>query len=386
VIGVAATNLDRLPWRLGPRGKRWFDRVLAAGLLLPVLFFPLAGYDWTWTLLGLAQLTPLFWRRAHAVPVFLAVAGAHAVQAVLLDHTLYSQVALPVALYSVARFSTARAGIGALAVSLVGAVIAAFRWLVGYLGEVTAWGFWAYWMPTTAIVLTAWALGTLGRVRRAYIDGLVERGQRIEREAAQQAELAARDERARIAREMHDVVAHGLTVMVVQADGARYAAAQDPAVAERTLEAISATGRGALADMRRLLGLLRSDDTGTAPAPRLTEIADLVTEVPGVASDLRDLDAEVSPGVALTAYRVVQESLTNVRKHAGPDARARVSVLVTDDVRITVEDDGRGAAAPDDDRGHGLRGMRERVAVHDGELEAGPRPGGGFRVTARIPR
>jgi signal transduction histidine kinase len=117
--------------------------------------------------------------------------------------------------------------------------------------------------------------------------------------------------------------------------------------------------------------------------PRLAEIADLVTDV---SADLSGLDTEVPPAVALTAYRVVQESLSNVRKHAGPGAQAHVEVRVADDVLITVEDDGRGAAAPDDGHGHGLQGMRERVAVHAGYLEAGPRPGGGFRVAARIPR
>jgi signal transduction histidine kinase len=383
VNGVVVPHPERAPWRLGPQGRRWFDIGLAGTLLLPVLGFPLADYPFAWTPLTIAQVAPLFWRRRHPVPVFVVIAMAHAVQVVAYDHTLWGQVALPIALYSVARYSTAVLSAGALAISLVGAVLAAIRWLEGYGGDESSWGYLSYLLPLTTIVVTAWALGTLGRIRRAYVDALVERGQRIEREAAQQVELAARDERARIAREMHDVVAHGLTVMVVQADGARYAAAHDPAVAERTLEAIAATGRGALADMRRLLGLLRSDDTGTAPVPTLAEIEGLLGD--DVSADLRGVEAEVPAGVALTAYRVVQESLTNVRKHAGPEAHAHVTVVVADDVRITVEDDGRGAAAHDDGQGHGLQGMRERVAVHDGELEAGPRPGGGYRVAARIP-
>ncbi len=379
---MAATHPDRAPWRLGPQGRRWFDTVLAGTLLLPVLGFPLAGYPSSWIPLTIAQIAPLFWRRRYPVQVFAVIAAAHAVQVLVFDHALWGQVALPIALYSVARYSTALPAAGALVISLVGATLAAIRWLEGYDDAGSSWGYLSYLLPLTTIVVTAWALGTLGRVRRAYVDTLVERGERIEREAAQQVELAALDERARIAREMHDVVAHGLTVMVVQADGARYAASQDPAAAERALEAIAATGRGALADMRRMLGLLRSDDTGTAPAPRLTEIADLVIDV---SADLTGLDADVPPAVALTAYRVVQESLSNVRKHAGPDAQAHVQVRVDEAVHITVEDDGRGASAPDDGLGHGLRGMGERVAVHDGDLEAGPRPGGGFRVAARIP-
>lgn len=385
MIGVAAVYPDRAPWRLGPRGRRRFDVALAGGLLLPVLGFPLAGYPWFWTPLTVAQIGPLFWRRSHPLAVFAVVAVAHAVQVVVYDHALWGQVALPVALYSVARYSTPVRGAGALAVALVGAVLATVRWLEGYGDSGSSTGLLAYLVPLTTIVVTAWALGTLGRIRRAYVDTLVDRAERIEREAAQQVELAARDERARIAREMHDVVAHGLTSMVVQADGARYAATQDPTVAAHALESIAATGRGALTDMRRLLGLLRSDDTGTAPAPRLTEIADLVSGDDGVEADLHGLDVEVPPGLALTAYRVVQESLTNVRKHAGPDARPRVCVRVADDVRITVEDDGRGAAAPDDGHGHGLQGMRERVALHEGRFQAGPRPGGGFRVHAELP-
>jgi len=382
VINVAATHPDRAPWRLGPAGRRWFDTVLAGTLLLPVVAFPLAGYPGWWVPLTIAQIAPLFWRRRYPVQVFAVIAAAHAAQVTAYDHALWGQVALPIALYSVARYSTAISAAGALAISLVGATLAAIRWLEGY-GEVGSSSYVTYFLPLSTIVVTAWALGTLGRVRRAYVDTLVERGLRIEREAAQQVELAALDERARIAREMHDVVAHGLTVMVVQADGARYAAAKDPAAAERALDAIADTGRSALADMRRLLGLLRSDDTGTAPAPRLAEITDLVVDV---SADLRDLETEVPSGVALTAYRVVQESLSNVRKHAGPEARAHVSVRVDDAVHITVEDDGRGASAPDDGHGHGLRGMGERVAIHAGEFEAGPRPGGGFRVAARIPR
>ena len=379
---VAATHPDRAPWRLGPRGRRWFDGALAATLLLPIAGFPLASYPWWWAILGVLQIGPLFWRRSHPFTVFLVIAAAHAAQVVVMDHAFWGQVALPIALYSVARYSTAGPAAIALGISLVGAVVATRRWLVGYGDDGSGWGWVSYLGALSTVVVAAWALGTLGRVRRAYVDTLVERGQRIEREAAQQVELAALDERARIAREMHDVVAHGLTVMVVQADGARYAAAKDPGVAERALEAIADTGRGALADMRRLLGLLRSDDTGTAPAPRLAEIADLVIDV---SSDLEGLDTDVPPAVALTAYRVVQESLSNVRKHAGPEARAHVEVRVDDAVRITVEDDGRGASAPDDGLGHGLLGMTERVAVHDGHLEAGPRPGGGFRVSARIP-
>lgn len=391
MIGVAAVYPDRAPWRLGPRGRRRFDVALAGGLLLPVLGFPLAGYPWFWTPLTVAQIGPLFWRRSHPLAVFAVVAVAHAVQVVVYDHALWGQVALPVALYSVARYSTPVRGAGALAVALVGAVLATVRWLEGYGDSGSSTGLLAYLVPLTTIVVTAWALGTLGRIRRAYVDTLVDRAERIEREAAQQVELAARDERARIAREMHDVVAHGLSVIVVQADGARYAATKEPQRATEALATIAETGREALTEMRQLLGLLRSEDgPALAPQPGLADVDALVEEArtTGMPVELRR-DPQlprVPDSVGLTVYRIVQESLTNVRKHAGPAASAEV-VLGWDggSLQVEVADDGRGAATRPDGRGLGLAGIRERVAVHGGTVDAGPRPGGGFAVSARIP-
>jgi signal transduction histidine kinase len=188
---------------------------------------------------------------------------------------------------------------------------------------------------------------------------------------------------------MHDVVAHGLSVIVVQADGARYAAAKDPDVAVGTLETISATGREALTEMRRLLGLLREGDTGVTPQPGLDDVRHLVDEARAagmqVTADLPEHAPDVPDGVGLAAYRIVQEALTNVRKHAGPDAAVDVRVAVDRGVAIDVRDDGRGAAARTEGRGLGLVGMRERAAVHGGTLEAGPAPGGGFAVSARLP-
>ncbi len=385
-----APEPDLQRWRLSTRGRFWFDIALVTALILPVLILSTTGGDRLWTILGLAQLIPLYWRRHHPVPTFAVVALATALQALLMDGPLWSQVAFPIATYSVARWAGARWAAGALVVGLAGAGIAAVDWLKGYDDAVTVVAFTSYFLTIATIVVTAWALGTLGRVRDAYVEALVERSLRIERETAQQVELAASEERARIAREMHDVVAHGLSVMVVQADGARYAAERDPAVAATTLATISRTGREALTEMRRLLGLLRSGEvTGTRPQPRLGDIAVLVEQTRAAGTDvhatLPAADAEVPDGVALTAYRVVQESLSNVRKHAGPGAGAVVTVAVTDTVSVDVEDDGRGASSDDDGRGLGLAGMRERVSLHDGTLEAGPRPGGGFRVSARIP-
>lgn len=383
---------ERAPWRLSERQQRWFDLLLVAVLLLPV---PLLGISVgaADALLSLAQIAPLALRRSRPRAVFAAVAAASALQALVLDVPTWGQVAFPVAVYSVARFGRALAGLLALAVGVCGALVASFVWLQASAYPDPTWeAFVSYAVFISAIVATAWALGTLGRTRAAYVAALVERGERIEREAAQQVELAATEERARIAREMHDVVAHGLSVIVVQADGARYAAAHDPAVAVPTLEAIAATGRDALTEMRRMLGLLRTGDTGTRPQPRLDDVALLVAEAQTAGDAVEAVlpapgtTGDVAAGVALTAYRVVQEALTNVRKHAGPGTRTRVEVRVGPVVEVLVEDDGRGAASGGDGQGLGLVGMRERVTVHGGTLEAGPRTGGGFRVCARIPR
>lgn len=376
----------RRPLRLGPRGQRWFDVTLATCLLLPAFATPAVDAGWVGLAVSLVQLVPLYWRRHHAVAVFAVVAVGSAAQAVLLDTPLWSQVAFPVAVYSVARYASFAAGLAAMAVGLCGAVVAAFRWVLGFGGRLEPDPVVAYSVTIATIVVSAWALGALARTRRAYVDALVERGERIEREAAQQVELAASDERARIAREMHDVVAHGLSMIVVQADGARYAARQDPDVATAALETIAATGRDSLTEMRRMLGLLRSGDASELhPQPGLADLAGLVAGE-DVDATLPDPAAPVPDGVALTAYRVVQEALTNVRKHAGPGARVGVEVVVGDrEVTVLVRDDGRGAAAADDGHGLGLVGMRERVVAHGGALEAGPRVGGGFQVSARLP-
>lgn len=378
--------------RLGPRGERWFDLGLTLFLLLPVPIVLVAVSPLDAGLMT-AQILPLLWRRRHAVVVFALVASGSALQWLLTDYPLWSQLAFPVATYSVARYAAPTRAAAALAVGLVGAIVAAVDWLRGYgADQLTPQNVTAYAITIALFVVVAWTLGTLGRTRQAYVDALVERGERLQREAAQQAALAAMEERHRIAREMHDVVAHSLTTIVVQADGAGAAAQQDPAVAVPALETIAGTGREAIAELRRMLGLLRSEEAGVpAPQPRLTDLPVLLEEVRAagtpVAWELADPAPAVSDGVALTVFRIVQEALSNVRKHAGPGATATVAVRADDaEVLVEVRDDGRGAGAYDDGRGLGLTGMRERVAAHGGTLAAGPAPGGGFSVCARIPR
>ncbi|MEU7564434.1 sensor histidine kinase [Streptomyces fradiae] len=246
----------------------------------------------------------------------------------------------------------------------------------------------------------AWVLGDSMRTRRAYLAQLEERTDRLEREREAQAKVAVAAERARIARELHDVVAHNVSVMVVQADGAAYVLDSSPEQARQALETISSTGRQALAEMRRLLGILRTGEPEEAgeyvPQPDVQQIEDLVEQVRTAGLPVQ-FTVEGTPrplpsGVELTAYRIVQEALTNTRKHGGPDAGAKVRLTYFDDgLGLLVEDDGRGAAQEmyvdggADGRGHGLIGMRERVGMVGGTLDAGPRPGGGFRISALLP-
>ncbi|MDR6211873.1 signal transduction histidine kinase [Nocardioides zeae] len=395
-----APALPRQPRRLGPRGEAWFDRGLAVGLAGLSLLIGVAAGAPDWALLGLLQCAPLWWRRRSPVAVYAAVAAASALQVLLVDMPLFSQLAYPVAVYAVARFSTAVAGTVALGVGLVAAATAAWDWTSPYVDPVDypLQQVVSYATTIGVIVVAAWALGTLGRTRAAYVDALRTHAEQVARDAEQRAELAASDERARIAREMHDVVAHGLSVMVVQADGARYAAAKDPDVATAALGTIAATGRESLGEMRRLLGLLRSEQTGTRPQPGLDDVAGLLEQAraDGLPLTVRLPDPlpSVPTGTGLVVYRVLQEALTNVRRHAGLVRDVEV-VLDAEPggLVLRVTDDGRGAAAGGAGPGEpgrtggglGLVGMRERVRATGGTLATGPRGGGGFEVVARVP-
>lgn len=394
---MATTTRARRPWRLGPRATTAFDVVLASLLVAGSVVSFAAGYPYG-AVLSVAETAPLFWRRRHPAAVFTVVASVSAVQALTFDLPAWGQMAFPVALYSVARFGRPRDSWVALAVSIVATFTASTVWIrrsyfstdPSYRGELTLVDFVPYTLSIGAIVLAAWALGTQARLRRAYETTLIHQGEQMAAEAEQRAIAAAADERARVAREMHDVVAHGITAMIVQADGARYAAEKDPRVATDTLATVAGTGRDALAEMRRLLGLLRgSTDPALVPQPALPDLAGLLDDDVAsgrVTADLPDPLPEVPDGIGLTVFRVVQEALTNVRRHAGPNARATVR-LTAEPSTLTVEvvDDGHGAAA-EPGTGLGLLGMRERVEVHGGTIEAGPAPAGGWAVRARIPR
>lgn len=306
--------------------------------------------------------------------------------------------AMLVITYTVATVGERWASRLALICSLSAAALSQVRW------EAEPGGSWAQVIFVTVIMtvpfVLAWVLGDSLRTRRAYFDQLEERAARLEREREAQSKVAVAAERARIARELHDVVAHNVSVMVVQADGAAYVMDAAPDQAKQALETISSTGRQALAEMRRLLGVLRTGDAPESgeyvPQPDVEQIEDLVAQVRQTGLEV-DFKVEGTPrplpsGVELTAYRVVQEALTNTRKHGGPDAGASVRLVYFDDgLGLLIEDDGRGAAhelyedGGADGAGHGMIGMRERIGMVGGTLDAGPRPGGGFRISALLP-
>ena len=276
------------------------------------------------------------------------------------------------------------------------------------------------------MVLTAWAFGDVVRNRRLAVRALEDRAHRLEVQSRQERELAAADERSHIAREMHDIVAHSLQVVISQADGARYAAAAKPALAVTALETIGQTGRSALADMRQLLGVLRETGETVAGVPGVTDddarrpAADVVAspdgrgtrlppgrrpqprlaDLPALVETMRLSGLEVSlletgtprralpAGGELAAYRIVQEALTNTLRHGGPDADAFVTLAWTArGLDLQIDDDGCGAAADPATRGsgQGLRGAAERAALFGGTLETGPRVGTGYRVSAHLP-
>lgn len=247
----------------------------------------------------------------------------------------------------------------------------------------------------TVVVAAVWMWGYTVRTRHAYVGSLQERAAQLERERDQQARIAAASERARIAREIHDIVSHSLSVVVVMTEGAATSVRRDPERTERALRTVSDTGRGALAEMRRMLDVLREDEPGShAPQPGVARMEELIAQGRAAGSPVeltvRGTPTQLPAGTDLAVYRIVQEALTNTRKHAGPGV-SRVQVQLSygeEEVEVRVIDDGRGLAAPASTGpggGRGLLGMEERVGAYGGVLRTGPRVSGGFEVVARLP-
>lgn len=355
------------------------------GLAPPYLF----GY----TVTGVLFVAPLIVRR------ITPVAASWGTLTALLIHTILQTdlqvrpgyLALPILLYTLVVYTGRRA-------AALHATAAMALWITSTL--------WHAPDPRPLLPLVlfvaqfalqlafCWMLGEFVGARRAYLAEVEQRVRRLEFEQDQQARIAVAEERNRIARELHDVLAHSVSVMVTQADGAAYAVRAKPELAEQAVSTISTTGRQTLTELRSLLHVLRNpDDDGTdrAPQPGASGVRHLVARVTElglpVTLDLTGDVDDLAPGIGLATYRIVQESLTNVLKHAGWKATAKVAVDNDGErVHIEVTDNGaRGVLQPLAEGGNGVIGMRERASVYGGTLVAGPHSDGGWQVTATLP-
>lgn len=376
------------------RHPTFVDGLVASCLVLLGLV-SVGRHSHGWAFAPLLIGMPIVVRRKYPARVFWTVIAIGAFQVCTPLYIRPSDLAVPVALYGLAAYRPRRRSLIGLGACLIGASVAVFRITpnIQAQGQGDPFVFVAFTFALLASpMVIAWVLGDSMQYRRAYYASLEEKARRLERERDQQAQIAAATERARIARELHDVVAHNVSVMVVQAEGAAYAMDTAPENTRKALGAIAETGRSALAEMRRLLGVLRTQDgvAERAPQPGIDQLEDLLEQVrtTGVTVQFKveGVPVELPQSVALAAYRIVQESLTNARKHGGPQVSACVGMHYNErELRLSVRDDGRGAEAPTDGQGNGLAGMRERVAMFGGELSAGPVSAGGFQVEAVLP-
>ncbi|MDX3104050.1 sensor histidine kinase [Nonomuraea angiospora] len=287
-------------------------------------------------------------------------------------------------LYSVASYR-------GLAMALAGLLISLVTYALGTLAGPVRATSWSEHVVVAVVLVAVWGAGRSLRLRRAYLDELKDRAQRLERARAADTRAARAEERSRIARELHDVVAHHVSVMTVQAAAARRVLASDPDLAREALSAIEHTGRMAMAEMRNIVGVLRTDARAElGPQPGVQDLPALVEQMREAGLPARlVVEGEPRPlpaGIDLAAYRLAQEGLTNSLRHAGAGAKAVVTVRHDPrELDVRVEDDGLGAAGVSGRSGHGLVGIRERVALYGGILNIGPLPGGGFEVRARFP-
>ncbi|MEU5878740.1 histidine kinase [Spirillospora sp. NPDC047279] len=364
------------------------DAGLAAGLAVTSLAVAGGRTGVLGWLCVVAVHIPLVWRRRAPLTVFWAVAVLAGVSFYpLAVEGPYLLLAPLAALYTLARHRPRWQ-------SLVVAGLAETALLWGWAAGELTWAKILGLAPLTAVTALA---GTNLRSRRAYLDQRAERARQLERDREQRARLAVAAERERIAREMHDIVAHNLAVMVALADGAALTATDDAERAATVMHNVAATGRQALDEMQHLLDLLRNGTAdpsgGNAPQPGLADLDELVEQVraagPEVTVTQEGMPGRWSPGAGLAVYRIVQEAFTNTLKHAGPAARIELRLRYPPHgVELEVTDDGAlrrwPRTGPDGTGGHGLVGMAERVGAYGGSVEAGPRTGPGWRVAARL--
>ena len=339
---------------------------------------------WTVALVVLATAPVAFRRRSPVWSLAFVLGGQLACEG---WHVFGpSWLAVLVGVYSLGAHTEGRrrtyACAGALVVVLVGGTLAIVAGDVDLIDVV----------PAVGLLTAAFVIGDNLRRRRDHLESLADRAERAERERDLLARERVAEERNRIARELHDIVAHSVSVMVIQASAARRNLAGRPDEATALLENVERTGRQTMDELRQVLGVLRSDG-GQAVAVPLPTLADLqglvdVGEVGTLRTNLTITgdSAHVPAGVAVSVYRIVQEALTNAHRHAGPGATVDVQVAcAAAKVTVVVSDDGRGASSTDGDDGYGLIGMRERATAGGGSFRAGPRRGGGWSVSATIP-
>ncbi len=391
---MSSMVMPAVPPGAGPEGglNAWAARhvvvvdLLAAAALAGASVTPeisKGGTSTWWLLPGAACFVALAWRRRHPVPVAVLIAAI--ALALVAGGALAGAVcaAMWVAVYSVAaREPRRRALAAAAALEVIG--------IVAVVNLAPASVIVAGVVLTTGTAAAAVALGISQQTRRAYLAALEERAARLEFERDQQARLAAAAERARIAREVHDIVTHSLSVMVTLADGAAAASTRSPDRAGQAMRQVAVTGRQAIREMHRTVTALRTDPDADDryPAPALANLDDLLAEVRAAGLQVRFAvhgQARSLPrGTQLAAYRIVQEALTNVRKHAAGATVAAVTLRYdAGGIDVEISDDGHPRTGGYGG-GHGITGMRERAVAHDGSLSAGPGPGGGWLVRARL--
>lgn len=369
------------------RSARWW----AFDVLLTLIVVTLTIPSWLQTqacpgpvavVIGIVITAPTVLRRAWPVPVFAWIFLVNGLAGVWDTH-LASGFSLLVALYTVAAWRPRHEAFIAAVALEVGAIAAAIR--------VSRVDWWYAAIFLTGMVAAAAGLGLYAATRRAYLRELHDRAERLERERDQVHELAVVNERARIIREMHDVVAHNLSVIIALSDGAAASAERSPERAVEVMKTVSTTGRQALADTRRLLGIISDDGAEDRhPVPDLDGLSALVEQVRAaglpVSYEVHGAAAQLPTGAQLTVYRLVQEALTNTLKHGGANAHATVRLrYLPGELHVDIDDDGAGAlAAEPATPGRGLTGMRERVHVFGGTVQSGPQSPTGWRVSAQL--
>ncbi|CAN5632630.1 histidine kinase [soil metagenome] len=339
---------------------------------------------WWTAIIVVAASAPLIWRRIYPIPAALAAVGIQ-IGIELFDINGTGWVPAVLVLYALGSHAQGRPRLRALvAIAVAVEVLLGIGITVEEVSVGDAIGL------TTSLGV-AYLVGDRFQRRRNEFADLAERADRAERERELMVARRVAEERTRIARELHDVIAHSVSVMVIQAGGARLNIERDPTAAVRLLANVEDTGRAAMQELRQVLGVLRDagEDRTVSPLPRLVDLGTFVETVADIDVALTTTGSldDLPTGTELSAYRVVQEALTNVRRHAGPIVRVSVEVARhADRLDVSIDDDGRGASATvSTPPGYGLVGMRERVTAVGGTLDTGPRRDGGWSVRAHFP-